>query len=83
MTAKSHNHVQSAVWKLLHYSHNLTVDDPTLRVDVAAFKGWRSCLSWQALQSKSWIKAFRKVAGKEAKHAEEKAARQAAVKFSE
>ena len=81
--AKAPGQAQAAVWRLLHYNHNLVINDPALKDDADAFSRWRSCMAWIPLQQKCWIDAFLQVAIKEAKRAETKAARLAASRFEE
>ena len=72
---------KAAKWNLLHYRHNLTVDDPYLQADASSFRAWVRCISDEALSSPMWIKTFLAVATKEAEHASNKAARLATTKF--
>ena len=73
----------AARWNLLHYRHDLAVDDPHLQADAAAFKAWHLLLTPLALHNSTWTKSFLAVASNEAKHADDKASRLATAKFTE
>ena len=81
--AKAPGQAQAAVWRLLHYDHQLQIYDPALKDDGEAFTRWRSCLSVVSLQQKVWTRPFLEVAIQESKLAEAKAARLAATRFQE
>ena len=82
-TAKSQKRKLSAIWKLIHYQHAISTDDPQLAGDVIAFRSWKSGLTRHVLSNPVWAKSFHVVASKEAKAANEKAARLAAARFTQ
>ena len=51
--------VRAAMWKLLHYDHQLQVSDPLLQQDAAEFLAWRQCLSPETLSTAVWVKSSR------------------------
>ena len=73
----------AAVWKLLHYRHDLLVHEPLLQEDAAAFRAWNGLITRQMLRSSSWVRALTEVAMKAADLAEHKAAVAATQRFAE
>jgi len=73
----------AAIWKLLHYRHDLLVHDPRLQEDAAAFRAWSGLITRQMLGSSSWVRALTEVAKKAAELAEHKAAVAATRRFAE
>ena len=73
---------KAARWNLLHYKHDLAVDDPYLQADAASFRAWGSCINAEARTNPAWIKTFLAVAAKEVEHAIDKAARLATTRFA-
>ena len=59
----------AATWKLLHYDHQLSVIDPAMLEEAAAFRAWRALLNEQVLATKPWVQYFLAVAAKEAERA--------------
>ena len=74
---------EAAKWNLLHYAHDLTVNDPHLQADAAAFRSWTQILTRAALGNPTWTKSFLAVATKEADYADTKASRIATARFTE
>ena len=73
----------AARWNLLYYHHNLTVDDPFLQADAAAFRSWSRVMTPSSLSNPAWAKSFLGVAEKEADHSDAKASRLATAKFTD
>ena len=75
--------MQSAMWRLLHYQHDLTVYDPLLAADAAAFRAWQKLITVEMLKAKPMLEALIIVATKETERAEARAVAMVAKKFAE
>ena len=79
----SANLAKSAVWKLLHYDHQLNVSDPHLMEEAAAFRSWRAMCNEEVLSSTGWVDSFMQVTTRAAANTEDQAARAATKRFVE
>ena len=80
---RTHSLVQSATWRLLHYQHDLNVQDPYLVADAGRFIAWQKLLTKSTLSCKPMIEAFLQVAVQSAANDDGRAAAIAAKRFAD